>query len=64
MKINEIRDLTVDELRTRKHELSREAFNLRMQKTGGQLEKPHLLRTIRRDIARIESVISQKSKKA
>ncbi|MEO6053410.1 MAG: 50S ribosomal protein L29 [Chthoniobacterales bacterium] len=64
MKINEIRELTVDELRTRKRELSREAFNLRMQKAGGQLEKPHLIHSIRRDVARIESLITEKSKKA
>ncbi|MEO6846471.1 MAG: 50S ribosomal protein L29 [Chthoniobacterales bacterium] len=64
MKVNEIRELTVDELKARKRELNREAFNLRMQKSGGTLEKPHLLRTIRRDSARIEGLITEKSKKA
>lgn len=61
MKIQEIREMTVKELVSRKRELQQEAFNLRIQQQGGQLEKSHLLRVIRRDIARIETAITEKS---
>jgi large subunit ribosomal protein L29 len=64
MKIQEARELTIKELSSRKNELEHESFNLRIQQQGGQLEKPHLLKTIRRDIARISSAISEKSKAA
>jgi large subunit ribosomal protein L29 len=62
MKIQEARELTIKELTVRKNELEHEAFNLRIKQQGGQLEKPHLLKTIRRDIARISSAITEKSK--
>lgn len=62
MKSSELRELTVEELRSRKRELRQEEFNLRMQKASGQLEKPHLLRSIRRDVARIETVITEKNR--
>ncbi|MDX2079788.1 MAG: 50S ribosomal protein L29 [Terrimicrobiaceae bacterium] len=60
MKIAEIKELTTKELLARKRELREEIFNLRVQQQAGQLEKPHMLRTLRRNIARIETVISQK----
>lgn len=60
MKIADIKELTTKELLARKRELREEIFNLRVQQQAGQLEKPHMLRTLRRNIARIESVISQK----
>ncbi len=62
MKIKEIREMTAKELASRKHELEHEAFNLRIQKQGGQLEKPHLLTAIRRDIARISTALTEKTK--
>ncbi len=64
MKIQEAREMTIKELSARKNELEHEAFNLRIQQQGGQLEKPHLLKTIRRDIARLSSAITEKSKAA
>lgn len=64
MKIAEIKELTIKELETRKRELRHEAFNLRIQQQGGQLEKPHLLRSLRRDAARIESVLTLKRQAA
>ncbi len=60
MKIAEIKELTAKELVARKRELREEAFNLRIQQQSGQLEKPHMLRTLRRNIARIETVLSRK----
>jgi len=53
--------MTTKELATSRRELQQEAFNLRIQQQGGQLEKPHLLREIRRNIARIETAITEKS---
>ena len=64
MKIAEIKELTIKELTARKRELRQEIFNLRIQQQGGQLEKPHMLRDLRRDAARVETVLTQKSKAA
>jgi large subunit ribosomal protein L29 len=60
MKIKEIRELTPDELRARKRELREQVFHLRLQQASGQLEKPSELRTLRREIARIETVLTKK----
>ncbi len=62
MKIKEIRELTADELRSRKRELREQMFHLRLQQASGQLEKPSELRSLRREIARIETVLTQKNK--
>lgn len=64
MKIAEIKELTLKELATRKNEIRREILNLRIQQQAGQLEKPHMLRNLRRDVARVETVATQKSKAA
>jgi large subunit ribosomal protein L29 len=64
MKIKEIRDLSVKDLAARKHELREESFHLRIQQQSGQLEKPSTLRQIRREIARIETVLTEKNKTA
>jgi len=61
MKIADLRELTIKELLSRKRELRQEAFNLRIQQQNGQLEKPHLLKSIRRNIARIETTITRKT---
>ena len=61
MKIKEIRELSKDELVTRKRDLRQESFHLRLQQQSGQLEKPSQLRAIRREVARVETVLSQKS---
>ncbi|MEI6071416.1 MAG: 50S ribosomal protein L29 [Verrucomicrobiae bacterium] len=62
MKIADIKELTAKELLSRKRELREEIFNLRVQQQSGQLEKPHMLHTLRRNIARIETVLSQKTR--
>jgi large subunit ribosomal protein L29 len=64
MKTKEIRELSREELATRKRELREESFHLRIQQQSGQLEKPSTLRDIRREIARIETVLTQKTKAA
>ena len=60
MKIADIKELTIKELDARKREIRQETFNLRIQQQGGQLEKPHMIRTLRRDAARLETVLTQK----
>jgi len=60
MKIKEIRDLTEQELRTRRRDIKQELFHLRMQQQAGQLEKSSQIRSLRRDVARIETVLSQR----
>ena len=61
MKIKEIREMSPQELAARKHELREESFHLRIQQQSGQLEKPSQLRAIRREIARLETVLKQKT---
>lgn len=64
MKIKEIRELSVGELNTRKKELREETFHLRLKQQSGQLEKPSQIKLIRREVARIETVITEKTRKA
>jgi large subunit ribosomal protein L29 len=62
MKTKEIREMSVQDLAARKHELREESFHLRIQQQSGQLEKPSQLRAIRREIARLETILTQKNK--
>jgi large subunit ribosomal protein L29 len=62
MKIEDIRHKTTDQLRDDLTRLKKEQFNLRFQKATGQLEKTSRVREVRRDIARIETILSEKSK--
>ena len=64
MKMTELKDLTATELAAKGRELRQELFTLRLQQATSQLEKPARIRTIRRDVARIETKISQLRKKA
>jgi large subunit ribosomal protein L29 len=61
MKIKEIIEMTTDELVTKKRDLRQESLHLRLQQQSGQLEQPSRLRLLRRDVARIETVLSQRS---
>ena len=63
MKYKELKDSTTEELTAKGRDLRQEIFNLRLQQASSQLEKPGRLRTIRRDIARIETKISELRKK-
>ena len=60
MKAEEIRELTADDLRAREKELDDQLFRLRIQKSMGQLEAPARMATMRRDLARIKTVLRQK----
>jgi large subunit ribosomal protein L29 len=64
MKMTEIKDLTPQELTAKSRDLRQEIFNLRLQQASSQLEKPARLRLLRRDIARLETRISQLRLKA
>ena len=60
MKAIEIRELTDEELQQSYEETMQELFNLRMQKSSGQLENPSRLRVLRRDVARIRTIMNEK----
>jgi large subunit ribosomal protein L29 len=64
MKIKELREMSVEELGARKRELRQEMLNLRVQQQIGQLENPSRLRTLRREVARIETLITQRTSAA
>ena len=59
MKASELRQKSVGDLTKELHGLLREQFNLRMQKGTGQLSKPDQVKKVRRDIARIKTVINE-----
>ena len=60
MKATEVRELDVTELRTREKELDDQLFRLRIQKSMGQLEAPAKVRGVRRDLARIKTILREK----
>lgn len=60
MKIKELRELGSDELATRRRDLKEESLNLRVQQESGQLENPARIRTIRREVAQIETLLSER----
>jgi large subunit ribosomal protein L29 len=62
MKIKEIIEMSTDELLTKKRDLRQESLHLRLQQQSGQLEQPSRLRLLRRDVARIETVLSKRTK--
>ena len=61
MKATELRHLGVDELGARERELTDQLFRMRIQKAMGQLENPDKVRGLRRDLARIKTVLRQKA---
>ena len=60
MKVGEFRDLTPDELRQREKDMDDQLFRLRIQKSMGQLEAAHKLKAVRRDLARVKTVLREK----
>ena len=61
MKIGEFRDLGADELKQREKDLADQLFRLRIQKSMGQLEAPAKVRGVRRDLARIKTILREKT---
>jgi large subunit ribosomal protein L29 len=60
MKVADFRDLGVDELQQREKEFDDQLFRLRIQKSMGQLEAAHKLKALRRDLARLKTVLREK----
>ncbi len=58
MKIKEIIEMSTDELLTKRRDLRQERLHLRLQQQSGQLEQPSRLRLLRRNVARIETILS------
>ncbi|MDA0703338.1 MAG: 50S ribosomal protein L29 [Proteobacteria bacterium] len=61
MKAEDLRQKTPDELVDQLRDLKKEAFNLRFQKASGQLENTARMREVRRDVARVKTIIGQKA---
>lgn len=61
MKASELREKSADELKQELVNLLKEQFNLRMKKATGQLNQTHLLKQVRRNIARVKTVLAQKA---
>jgi large subunit ribosomal protein L29 len=60
-RITAFKDLSADDLRTKQKELDDQLFRLRIQKSMGQLEAPLKVRTVRRDLARVKTLLRQKN---
>ena len=64
MKVAEFRDLDVNELRQREKDLDDQLFRLRIQKSMGQIEAAQKLKTLRRDLAKVKTVLREKESRA
>jgi large subunit ribosomal protein L29 len=62
MKAVELREMDSDELRVKGKELDDQLFRMRIQKSMGQLEAPSKIRSVRRDLARVQTVLREKAK--
>ena len=60
MKTKELRNLTKEELLQKEKALKEELFKLNMQRYGGRVDKPHMFSLLKRDIARIETILNEK----
>ena len=60
MKASELREQSVDDLQKQLHELLKEQFTLRMQKGSGQLNRPSQFKAVRREIARVRTLMTEK----
>jgi large subunit ribosomal protein L29 len=61
MKANEIRQMSVDDVKSRLEELVKERFNLRFRSATESIENPMRFRAIRRDIARLQTILREKA---
>jgi len=59
---SELREMTIEELREKEKELRKELFNLRFQKATGEIQNPMRIRAVRKDIARILTIITEKER--
>ena len=63
MKFKDISEMSSDELVTKKRDLRQESLHLRLQQKSGQLEQPSRLRLLRRQVAQVETLLSQRAQK-
>ena len=63
MKISEMKELNEDELKQKLGTFKRELFDLRMDRAGGKLAKPHRMRQLRQDAARVMTLLGERKKK-
>ncbi len=63
MKPSELRGMTVDELKQKEQDLRRELFNLRFRQATGELENPVRIKIVKKDIARVLTIMMEKSNK-
>lgn len=63
MKSSALRAMTVDELNRKEQDLRKELFNLRFQQVTGEIENPMRIRTVRKDIAKVLTIKTEKAKK-
>lgn len=61
MKASEVRSMTIDQLKDKLFQLKKEQFNLRFQKASGQLERTARIGEVRRDIARVKTILREKA---
>ncbi len=64
MKAKELRERSIDELRRSETDLAEQLFKLRFQKATGQIENPVKIRMVRKDIARVKTVLAQRLREA
>jgi large subunit ribosomal protein L29 len=62
MKVSELKELAVDELQRKEQDLRKELFNLRFQQATGEIENPMRIRAIRKNIARVLTLITERNK--
>jgi len=60
MKVKEIRELNVDELKSKVTDLQDQVFRLRIQKAMGQLDASHKMRALRRELARVKTILAER----
>jgi large subunit ribosomal protein L29 len=60
MKAKELREKSIEELRTTQTDLKEQLFKLRFQKATGQIQNPSKIRVVRRDIARVETILAER----
>jgi len=64
MKVSELRESTIDELAVKEQDMRKELFNLRFQQATGEIENPMRIRAIRKDIAKVLTLITEKKKQS
>lgn len=64
MKPSELKELTIDDLIQKEQDIRKELFNLRFQQATGEIENPMRIRSVRKDLARVLTIISEKKKAA